>query len=68
MVFGTLKLAVLQEWIDEISWFLYADTNLAKLKVSLIIIRGAWSKIGKGFTCLKLTIETLEQGVKYEQS
>ena len=32
--FGTLKSAVSQ-LIDEMSWFLYADTNLGKLKVKV---------------------------------
>ena len=35
---GTLKSAVSQGPIDEMNWFLYADTNLRKLKVALIII------------------------------
>ena len=29
----TPKSAVSQEWIDEMSWFFHADTNLGKLKV-----------------------------------
>ena len=34
---GTLNSVVSQELIDELSWFLTADTNLEKLKVTLII-------------------------------
>ena len=41
---GTLKSIVSQEWIDELGWFLHADT---KVKVTLIIIGWAWSKMGK---------------------
>ena len=44
---GTLKSIVSQEWIDELGWFLHADTNLGKVKVTLIIIGWAWSKMGK---------------------
>ena len=44
---GTLKSAVhkneLMNWAD----FLHADTNLGKLKVTLIIIGWAWSKMGE---------------------
>ena len=35
---GTLKPALSQEWIDEMSWFLHADANLGKLNVNVIII------------------------------
>ena len=35
---GTLKSAVLQEWIDEWSWFLHAHSLSGKLKVKLIVI------------------------------
>ena len=34
----TLKSAFYQEGIDEMSLFLHADTNLGKLKVTLIIV------------------------------
>ena len=31
---GILKSALSQEWIDEMSWFLHANTDLGKLKVT----------------------------------
>ena len=34
---GTLKSALSRELVDEMSWFFAADTNLGKLKVTLII-------------------------------
>ena len=34
----TLKSAASQEWIDVKSWFLHADTNLGRLKITLTII------------------------------
>ena len=42
---GTLKSAVSQEWTDELGWFLLTDTNLWKLRVTLIIIGLVWSKM-----------------------
>ena len=44
---GALKSALSQEWIDEMSCFLHADSNLGQLKVTLIIIGWSWSKIGE---------------------
>ena len=44
---GTLKSAVSQEWIDEMSWYLPAHTNLGKLNITSIIIGWACSKIGE---------------------
>ena len=35
---GTLKSALSRELVDEMNWFFAADTNLGKLKVTLIII------------------------------
>ena len=49
---GTLKSVVSQEWIDELKdWIdlLYADANLGKLNVTLIIIGWDWSKMGVAF-------------------
>ena len=40
----TLKSAVFQEWMMKWADFLHADTNLGKLKVTLIIIGWVWSK------------------------
>ena len=42
-----LKLAVSQEWIDGIYWFLYADKNLTTLKVTSMIFGWLWSKNGR---------------------
>ena len=43
---GTLKSAVFQEyWAD----VLHADIHLGKLKVTLIIVGWAWSKMGKAW-------------------
>ena len=42
-----LGTALSQEWIDEMGWFLHADTNLRKLKVTSIITGWACSKIGE---------------------
>ena len=36
--FGTLKSAVSQEWINEMSWFFACWCNFIKLKVTLIVI------------------------------
>ena len=43
---ATLKLAVSEEAIFGINWFLYIDTRSGKLKVSLIIFGWKWSKTG----------------------
>ena len=42
-----LKLAVSQEWIDGIYWFLYADKNSTTLKVTSTIFGWVWSKNGR---------------------
>ena len=54
LVLGTLKSAVSQEWIDEIADFLHADSNLGKLKVTLIIIGWAWSKMSEALEIMGL--------------
>ena len=45
---GTLKLAVSQDWIDRMNWFLYGGANSGKQKVISVILGGhgqkwAWS-------------------------
>ena len=52
----TLKSAIYisQEWIDELSNFLHADTNLGKLNVNLIFIGWAWPELGKTFQIIGL--------------
>ena len=51
---GTLKSAVLQK--ESVNWadFLHADTNLWKLKVTLIIIEWVWSKMSKALKIVGL--------------
>ena len=49
---GTLKSAVSQEWMDELSWFLDVHTYSGKLKITLIVIGWAWSNMGVGFGLL----------------
>ena len=40
----TLKSAVSQEWVNKLDCFLHTDTNLWKLKVTLIIFGGCGKK------------------------
>ena len=54
---GTLKYTSSQDWINVKVDFLHADTNLGRLKVTLIII--GWAKDGWDF----LDHETLKLGV-----
>ena len=45
---GYLKSVASQEWTNEMSWFLHADTNLGNLKVTLIFIGWVWTKMDNG--------------------
>ena len=56
----TLKSALSQEWIDELSWFLHADTNSGKLKINKFCV--VMVKIGHGL----LGYWTLQTAVSQE--
>ena len=45
----TLKLAVSQGGINEVSWFWCVDKNSGNLKVTLIILALSWSEMGVVF-------------------
>ena len=47
LILGTLKSALSQEQIDQLADVLHADTSFGKLKITLIIIGWAWSKMRK---------------------
>ena len=46
---GIQRSSVSQKQTDRVTWFLHADTNLRKLKVTLIIFWWVWSKMGMAF-------------------
>ena len=57
-----VKLTVSQKRTDRLNCFLHAGTNLGKVKVDLMILEWAWSKITNFF----LVHDTLKSAVSEE--